>query len=305
MTRSARVEDAVRVRAHAKLNLDLRIVSVRSDGFHELRTIFQTLALYDSLLVRRGGPGLELRSSSPGLPLDQSNLVWRAAAGVWALLGRDGLPDLTIEIEKHVPAEAGLGGGSADAAATVVALEALWGTPLAPDARQALAVRLGSDVPFFLEGGTALGRGRGELLEPLPSLPDHAVVLVKPSFGVSTRDAYRWYDEHAPEGTEACPAPRRAEDWPGALTRAANDLQPAVAARHPEVDELAGQLRAAGASLAAMSGSGSAVFGLFPQSEDAEEVAQRLVRPGRTVVVTSTLDAEAFRRSAAPEHVES
>lgn len=296
---------AVRVRAHAKLNLDLRVVGVRDDGFHELRTIFQTLSLHDTLVVRRGSRGLELRSSSPGLPLDQTNLVWRAAEGVWSVLGRSGVPDLVIDIDKHVPAEAGLGGGSADAAATLVALEALWDVTLDDATRQALAARLGSDVAFFLRGGSAIGRGRGEELSPLPSLPEHGVVLVKPAFGVSTREAYRWYDEAPRHAPADGPAPRKVGDWPAALASAVNDLQAPVAARHPEIDELAGELRRAGAVLAAMSGSGSAVFGLFRTMEDAERVAQTLVRAGRTVVVTTTLDEAGYRRSAVPEAVES
>jgi 4-diphosphocytidyl-2-C-methyl-D-erythritol kinase len=295
----------VSVRAHAKLNLDLRVVGVRPDGYHELRTIFQTLSLHDTLTVRQGARGLELRSSAPGLPLDQTNLVWRAAEAMWALLGGEGVPNVTIEIDKHVPAEAGLGGGSADAAATILALETFWESPLAEAARLEVASRLGSDVPFFLLGGTALGRGRGERLEPLPPLPEHAVVLVKPAFGVATRDAYRWFDEWSGAPGVETPIPASAEDWGSTLAGAANDLQPPVAARHPEIGQLVGRLRGSGASLAAMSGSGSAVFGLFPRMEDAESVAQEIVRSGRTVVVTTTLDEAGYRRSAAPERVES
>jgi len=154
-------------RAHAKVNLDLRVLGTRPDGFHELRTVFQTIELHDTLTIEaRPGP-FALDCETPGVPLDASNLVWKAAARLWTALGRPDAPiDTRVVLDKAIPMQAGLGGGSADAAAALVSLGRLWGGAT-PALLREIAADLGADVAFFLSGGTALGLGRGEEIYPL------------------------------------------------------------------------------------------------------------------------------------------
>src|SRR5262249_27861878 len=156
--------------------LDLRVLGIRPDGFHELRTVFQSVDLHDTLVSSdRPGP-FRLRCRTAGVPVDEGNLVWRAAGALWTALGRSGPPiDTTVTLEKTIPMQAGLGGGSADAAAALAGLGRLWGGVPMTLLRE-VAAGLGADVPFFLSGGTALGLGRGEEIYPLVDLPRHWVV---------------------------------------------------------------------------------------------------------------------------------
>jgi 4-diphosphocytidyl-2-C-methyl-D-erythritol kinase len=287
------------IRAHAKVNLDLRVLGTRPDGFHELRTVFQTIELHDRLTcAERPGPFL-LKCRTPAVPLDATNLVWTAAARLWTALGRAGDPrETTVTIEKSIPMQAGLGGGSADAAAALVALGRLWGgTPVT--LLREIAAGIGADVPFFLSGGTALGLGRGEEIYPLVDLPPHWIVIVRPPFGVSTREAYAWYDEDRgagvkePRELQVLPVP-----WPTRAAQMINDLEPPVVRRHPEIVGLKGALREAGALAVTMAGSGSAVFGLFRGRGAAERAVQPLSKGGTRALLTRTLSrAEHERRS--------
>ena len=278
------------VRAHAKVNLDLRVLGTRADGYHELRTVFQSLELHDTLTcVSRPGP-FALACRTPGVPLDRTNVVWRAAADLWRELGRSGEPcDTKVTIDKQVPVQAGLGGGSADAAAALLGLARLWGGAPLGFLRE-LASAIGADVPFFLAGGTALGLGRGEEIYPLVDLPPHHVVLVRPPYGVSTSEAYAWYDEdraaglREPRELQMLPVP-----WPTRAAQMINDLEPPVVRRHPEIAGLRTALRDAGAVAAAMSGSGSAVFGLFRGRAAAARVIRPLAKSGARAILTRTL----------------
>ena len=153
----------IRVRAHAKINLDLRVLGTRADGFHELRTVFQSIALHDTLTcVSRPGP-FAIECEADGLPLGHTNLIWRAADRLWRALRRTGeARDVVVTLDKRIPQQAGLGGGSANAAAALVALSRLWRTEVRAEQLTDIAATLGADVPFFLAGGTALGLGRGD-----------------------------------------------------------------------------------------------------------------------------------------------
>jgi 4-diphosphocytidyl-2-C-methyl-D-erythritol kinase len=285
------------VRAHAKVNLDRRVLGVRPDGFHELRTVFQSIELHDVLTgVDRPGP-FTLRSRATTLPLDSTNLVWKAAAALWRALGRPGDPcDTTVVIEKNIPLEAGLGGGSADAAASLLLLARMWGGAPLTLLRE-VASGIGSDVPFFLWGGTALGLGRGEEIYPLVDLPVHWVVLVRPPFGVSTGEAYSWHDEDRAAGlkesreVQILPVP-----WPTRAAQMINDLEPPVVRRHPEITEIKGALKDAGAVASSMSGSGSAVFGLFRTPTLAGRAAKAVARAGFRTVQTRTLTRGEYER---------
>jgi 4-diphosphocytidyl-2-C-methyl-D-erythritol kinase len=296
----------VLVRAHAKVNLDLRVLGTRPDGYHELRTVFQTIDLHDTLTCT-GGPGpFTLRCPTPGVPLDATNLVWKAAAALWKALGRQDEPrDTVVAIEKRIPVAAGLGGGSADAAAALQALARLWGDVPQPVLRE-VAAGLGADVPFFLSGGTALGLGRGEEIYPLVDLPRHFVVVVRPPFGVSTAEAYAWYDEdraaglREPRELQILPVP-----WPSRAAEMINDLEGPVVRRHPEVGTLKIALREHGALAAAMSGSGSAVFGLFRSRADAARAVRALARGGAGAFLSRTLTRGEHERRARPRRLRS
>jgi 4-diphosphocytidyl-2-C-methyl-D-erythritol kinase len=183
----------MRVRAFAKMNRSLRVIATRADGYHELRTIFQSIALHDTLTVRSVRGTFELTCDDPACPADDSNLVARAAARMWAAAGRSGVPrGLAIHLRKCIPMQAGLGGGSSDAAAALRVLAKRW--HVADSKVRAEAAALGADVPYFLEGGTALGLERGDLLFPLSEPASAWVVLVIPTFGVSTKEAFAWFD---------------------------------------------------------------------------------------------------------------
>ena len=227
---------ALRVRAFAKINLTLRVVGVRADGYHELRTTFQSLALHDALTFTVARGPFHIACDDPACPVDRTNLVWRAADEIWRAAGRRGEPSgVRVRIEKRIPLAAGLGGGSSDAAASLRALPPLWGVELDADRLRRIAARLGADVPYFLQGGTALGVERGDVLFPLIDWPASWVVLLLPHFGVSTSDAYRWFDA---QRADVRGAPR------------GNDLEAPVVARHPEIGALVEALRDAGASYA-------------------------------------------------------
>jgi 4-diphosphocytidyl-2-C-methyl-D-erythritol kinase len=294
-------------RAHAKINLDLRVLGTRADGFHELRTVFQSLELHDVVVARARRGAFAIACRDPRIPRDETNLVWKAAHALWKTIGYAGEPhDTLVGLDKAIPMQAGLGGGSADAAAALLALSRLWvggRGPLNPQLLRDVAATLGADVPFFLWGGTALGLGRGEEIYPLVDLPRHFVVLVMPPFGVSTGEAYGWYDEERAQGSHAQP-PREIQvlpvPWPSRAAQMINDLEPPVAARHPEIVQVQLQLRQAGAVGAAMSGSGSAVYGLFKTRSMAVAAARTLKRPGWRVLVTRTLSRLEYERAARP-----
>lgn len=289
------------VRAHAKVNLSLRVGPRRPDGFHPLHTVYQTIDLHDTLRVtQRRGP-FALSCRTPGVPADPSNLIWRAAAALWRRLGRAGDPvGVAIHLQKRIPMRAGLGGGSSDAAATLVALNELWRARLSRNALVELAAALGSDVPFFLVGGTALGLGRGELVQPLPDAPPRAVVLIDPGLGVSTAEAYGWFDRDTSRRAGRARFTRSSAEVSSAVD-AVNDLEGSVIRRHPEIGAARQALLDAGAETARMSGSGSAVFGMFDRRRAARAACRSLARSGWTVMCAKTLGRAEYRRRARPE----
>ena len=276
----------VRVSAYAKINLSLRVLGVRPDGYHELRTIFQSIALHDTLAIRAVAGAFQLTCDDPACPADRSNLIWRAAEQVWKAAGRRGVPrDVSIQLTKRIPLQAGLGGGSSDAAAALRAFGRLW--RVKPDRIRALGSALGADVPYFFEGGTTLGLDRGDRLFPLVDAPRAWVVVVVPAFGVSTKDAFAWWDGDVARRRQA-----------SAQRRLTNDLQAVVVKRHPEIGRLVRALERAGASDAAMTGAGSAVFGLFSTRAAAQRAASLLSKRGSRTIVTRTVDRAACQALA-------
>ncbi len=292
----------VRLHAPAKINLDLRVLGRRADRFHEVRTILQAIELHDIVTATaRRGP-FTVRSRTSAMPTDRDNLVWSAGAALWRALGWSGTPHgIAVTIIKRIPAAAGLGGASSDAAAALQGLARLWVPDGADTVVREVAATVGSDVPFFLDGGTVLATGRGERTRRLAPLHEHWVVVAVPVFSVSTPRAYHWWDRTRRASTSARAAPAR---WRHRLDLLCNDLEPPVIARHPEIGETVARLQAAGAARAAMSGSGSSVFGLFSTRAAAVVARRRVRRRGWRTWLTRTISNAECRRLAAPARID-
>lgn len=290
----------IAVRAFAKINLSLRVLGVRDDGYHDLRTTFQSVALHDTLIFDASPGGFRIECDDPSCPTDSANLVWRAAEGVWLATGRRGKPrDVRVRIIKRVPVQSGLGGGSSDAAAALRGLSALWRINLGPEEQRRLAAALGADVPFFLCGGTVLGVDRGDSLFPLEDIPPAWITLVVPDFGIRTVEAYRWWDhEHGKPRPRLHKATGSLAAFP--VHELHNDLEAAVGRHYPEITRIASELRRRGAYYAGMSGSGSAVFGLFDSHDVAERASRALAGRARRSLVTRTVTRTRFRALSRP-----
>lgn len=268
----------VGLRAYAKVNLSLDVVGVRADGYHELRTVMQSISLADGVEIRRASEGFELYVDPPHADVGppEGNTVYRA----WRLLcDRVGgeLP-VRVTLRKEIPPGAGLGGGSADAAAVLRGLDRLFGLGLSDDELRDVGKGVGADVPFCVPGGTALGEGVGEVLSPAPAPPDHRLLVVKPRRGADTAGVYRAYDPGAGGGnaTERVLRALRSGDLAGLAAAVGNDLAPVTKAMIPEVAELEGRLLEAGALGASMTGTGTAVYGLFRDEDEAARAVERL-----------------------------
>jgi 4-diphosphocytidyl-2-C-methyl-D-erythritol kinase len=275
------------VRAPAKVNLHLSVGPLRSDGFHDLHTVYQAVGLYDEVeLTRADALTVTVTGeAAEQVPADETNLAARAVA----LLGQETghAPHLRIAIRKGIPLAGGCAGGSADAAAALVGADALWGTAVSKDRMARIAARLGSDVPFALHGGTALGTGRGERLTPVLADGDYTWVLAVAEGGLSTPAVYAELDRQRASGPvgvvgdpSAVLAALRAGD-PVLLGRAlSNDLQPAAVALRPALDALLSSARALGALGVLVSGSGPTVALLARDGGHADALATALVRDG-------------------------
>lgn len=272
----------IRLSAFAKVNYALEVRGVQPDGYHEISTVMQSISLADEVEIERAEGGFELVVGPEGVEVGppEENTVYKAWARMGERLG-DALP-VRVRLSKKIPAGAGLGGGSADAAAILVGLNELFGLSLGEAELQEVGLQVGADVPFCLSGGTALGEGIGEVLSPLPAPPPHHLVVVKPAAGAETARIYRAYDERPVGGTPSV-APvaeaLRAGDL-GTFARAvSNDLAPVTKGLVSEVRALEEQLLRAGALGSAMSGTGTAVYGIFASEAEARAVAGGLRFP--------------------------
>lgn len=285
MSRSARVA------AQAKINLLLRVLARESSGYHSIETILLRLSLADDVVVRVGDDvrGRTLDCGGDALPAEglgetTANLAYRAAC---AYADATGWPTgFAIELTKQIPSGAGLGGGSADAGAVLRALDALSPSPLGRRLPE-LAPALGADVAFMtIDSPMALAWGRGERLLPLPALARRPVVMLVPSFAVSTKDAYEWlaHDRGTYEAHSGLLQPTELDTWEGIAALAVNEFEPVVGRRHPSIPAYVDALRDAGALPAMMSGSGSAVFGVFadPQAALAGIMRATQARPAES-----------------------
>jgi 4-diphosphocytidyl-2-C-methyl-D-erythritol kinase len=368
----------------AKINLGLRIGTRRTDGFHELRTVYQTIALHDVIRVSIGrGTGIEIRCDDPRVPTDSTNTCWQIVERAMQTLKARG--SVIIEIEKRLPVQGGLGGASGNAVAALLALERVLGKEISGPQRFSIAAEVGSDLPLFLIGGTVLGVGRGEEVYPLPGLPVTACVIAVPEIAVSTPKAFAdwdrltsirrhsepafageepifrqkhirgeekqvprfgnhsqasdssspgmtelasdWKLESVPKLTEHSHSDRMLKfsreisAWLGAAPKQSrrrsgvsasgggraenplldlvrtgieNDFERVVFPQYPELRKVKSVLDCAGAQYASLSGSGSAIYGLFDSSQKAAAAAKKLERSGTRAVVTSTLTRQQY-----------
>jgi 4-diphosphocytidyl-2-C-methyl-D-erythritol kinase len=266
--------------AWAKLNLGLEVGARRPDGYHEIRSIMQTVSLADQVKLEWTTGGISLEVEGADLPADSGNIAMRAAKLMRDRAG--GGLGVSIRLIKRIPLAAGLAGGSADAAAVLFGLNRLWDLGLSGPDLIALAADLGSDVPFCLLGGTAYAKGRGEIVAPLPPLPPCFIVLVCPPLVVSTAWAYSMLDrdgleQHRPvDGIDGLEAALETGNLSQIAAGMANTFEPVVMAHFPLIGEIKEMLLTAGALAAMMSGSGPTVYGLFSTSKEAHAAASIL-----------------------------
>ena len=313
----------------AKINVGLRIGRLREDGFHELRTIYQTIAFHDIVSVSVGrGSGIEIRCDDPRVPLDSTNTCFRIVDRAMQALKARGR--VVIEIEKRLPVQGGLGGASGNAVAALLGLERVLRKKLSAPERLRIAAEVGSDLPLFFIGGTALGVSRGEEVYPLPDLPAIPCVVALPEIAVSTPKAFADWDSLRGDNAKLTPSAhsdrmlefsREISAWLSAASIAGrrrsgvsaigggraenllldlvrtgieNDFERVVFPKYPEMHEVKRVLEQSGARYASLSGSGSAIYGLFNSRERAAAAAKKLTRHGTRAVITSTLTRQQY-----------
>jgi len=287
--------------AFAKINLSLRIRNRRSDGYHDLDTIFQTISLCDTIKIGAvDNSEIALSCDDRQLPVDSENLIVRAAR---ALQDRFSMKKgARIRLEKRIPSRAGLGGGSSDAAVTLLALARFWGTPATRQDLIEIGAELGADVPFFFTGGMARGTGIGERVEPLSDMPERSLLIIKPVANINTADAYKVFDERCltTGNSKSILSGSQPTDVFDNKTLASlnNDFEQVVFELQPEIAMAKAALMGAGAQAAMLAGSGSAVFGIF-DSEDAQRRAIQAIEleTGWRVFPCKTVGRDNYRNA--------
>ncbi len=285
--------DEITLQAPAKINLSLDVTGKRQDGYHNLETIMQSISLYDSVTVQKRRSGLSIQCDSPHVPSDSGNIAWQAAKAFFAEYPEKG--GARIVLKKKIPVSAGLAGGSADAAGVLKALNKLYEEPFSEVKLVDIARSIGADVPFCLKGGTALARGIGDELIPLPDFSGMRVVIVKPPFPVSTSWAYKNLDLNAPGERPDTLSLIAAIEEMDILTLARgmrNVLESVAVKAHSEIGGIIGKFLELGALGSRMSGSGPAVFGLFDDEKLAEKAFERFNGRYGDVFYTETVGRE-------------
>ena len=272
----------MRLQAFAKLNLGLDVLGKREDGYHEVRMIMQTIRMYDQLDMRKSvEPGIHLTTNKKYIPVDENNLVWRAAKLMMDTCGI--IEGVSIHLHKVIPVAAGMAGGSSDAAATLVGMNRLFHCGLSKEKLMELGVQIGADVPYCVLRGTALAEGIGEKLTVLPPMPDCWILIGKPGISVSTKYVYTTLDLNTDTVHPDIDGMKKAlEDGNlyGITERMGNVLQDVTIPAYPEVERIKEQMKTLGAVNAMMSGSGPTVFGIFDNEEKAQEACQKLRESG-------------------------
>lgn len=272
----------MRLQAFAKINLGLDVLGKREDGYHEVRMIMQTIRMYDQLDMRKSvEPGIHLTTNKKYIPVDENNLVWRAAKLMMDTCGI--MEGVSIHLHKVIPVAAGMAGGSSDAAATLVGMNRLFHCGLSKEKLMELGVQIGEDVPYCVLRGTALAEGIGEKLTVLPPMPDCWILIGKPGISVSTKYVYTTLDLNTNTVHPDIDGMKKAlEDGNlyGITERMGNVLQDVTIPAYLEVERIKEQMKTLGAVNAMMSGSGPTVFGIFDNEEKAQEACQKLRESG-------------------------
>jgi 4-diphosphocytidyl-2-C-methyl-D-erythritol kinase len=294
---AARFRRGVRVPSFAKVNLGLEVLGARSDGYHELRTIFQSIDLHDDVVLRPSPREIVVRCRHPLVPEGEENLAFRAARDLSRFARVD--TGVSIEIEKRIPVGGGLGGGSSNAAAVLMALDKLWKLDLGPAGLHPLARRLGADVPYFLYGGTALGLARGDEVFPLEKQVRAQLVIVDPGIPVSTAAVFRRLDASLTPRENSNTIYRFISSDLEGVVPLTNELEQAALEEAPTLAAKARRLRevlvGAGARLAALSGSGSSYFGVFIEAGAARRAQAALAAEGFDAFRARTLTRQGYQ----------
>ncbi len=277
----------------AKINMGLHLLGKRDDGYHDIQTVFQEIDFHDTLILNKSS-SIQLTCTDPDLSTGRDNLVYRAFEIFRDRLGIS--EGLSAHIEKRIPTGSGLGGGSSNAACTLIAANRLWGHPYSQAELAGMAAEIGSDVPFFIFGGTALGEGRGEKVRPMSIRPDWWIVLICPDVKISTAWAYQ-------EARIALTKEEKFTNLKAILDntdprilqkKLVNDLEDVVFQRHPRLKTIKEQLYQRDAFYASMSGSGSSLFGLFNDRERAEKTRAFFSREGLSAVLCRPISSHPF-----------
>lgn len=282
--------NSIQVKAYGKINLGLDVIRKREDGYHEVSMIMQSVDLYDSLTIKRHGDGkIKLRTNLPWLPVDRRNIIYKATE-----LFRETLhikEGIHITLEKQIPVAAGIAGGSSDAAATLKGLNLLFNTELSEEDLKKLGVKLGADVPYCIQLGTAMSEGIGEILTPLKPIPDCYILLVKPDISVSTRYVYEHLDLSGgishPDIQGMLNAINQG-DLKQLSSLMDNILQSVTIKEYPVIEEIKERMMERGALISLMSGSGPTVFGIYDSLSVAQAAYQYFLKVnyGKTVHLT-------------------
>ena len=266
-------------KAYAKLNLTLDVLGKREDGYHDLKSVMQTVSLYDDITISIGtGKPWNIVCNKEGVPCDERNLVWKAAKVYLDEVNKD-VDGLEISIYKRIPSGAGMGGGSADAAAVLRALNRYFGEPLSVMQLANMGAKVGSDVPFCVLGGTVMCEGRGEVMRKLPNMPNCIFVICKPEFSISTPVLYQKLDavkEPIHPDNAAMELAISSGDVTEIVKYIENAFDPVVSTEHDEIAHIKGIYHAHGALASQMTGSGSVVFAVVPDMRSAERAAEEL-----------------------------
>lgn len=285
----------------AKINWTLEILGKRPDGYHELRTLLQTVSVADELTFELAGQGIEIHCDHPDVPCDETNLVHRAATLLDEFTGAG--KGVRITINKQLPVAAGIGGGSSNAAVTLIALQKLWNVPIAPRDLFSLGAKLGADVPFFFIGGTCLGVGRGDEIYPLADINEEFLLLVNAGIAVPTRDVYANLPPELTKQSAVAKMPLSLEAAYAAIARPgeslplSNDLESPVFVRHPLLIEIKERLKRTGARGVLMSGSGSTIFAIFDSADERDGANRDLSNAGLWSASARTLSRAEYQRS--------
>ena len=278
-------------KAYAKINLTLDILGTREDGFHEVAMIMQSIGLHDDLDIEKKDAGIELAIDNTELPADESNLCYKAAELMFDEFNVKG--GVKIDLTKRIPMGAGLGGGSADAAAVIRGMNEIFSLNASPEKLADISAKIGSDIPFCVTGGTQFATGRGEILKRLPDFPKTYLTLIKPAFSVSTPHAYKMYDNtpvvRRPDN-EGIIAALKNGDVKNIYSMMGNVLEAPIAKEYPEINEYKEIMIKEGAIFAQRTGSGSVVFAVAKDIESANKIADAMkAKTSYGVFVTETI----------------